>query len=109
QFPDFVLVYKTDKIEHQINVEIKDYNNDYDEIKTSKIIDSYHGYYEDKNNNLMQIVTSLLIQVDKSNVGSNKFIIAGGGSTNYAIKKTIKENIGTNQIISWIYNLAKEI
>ncbi|QKT05575.1 DEAD/DEAH box helicase family protein [Mycoplasma sp. OR1901] len=109
QFPDFVLVYKTNKIEHQINVEIKDYNNDYDEIKTNKIIDSYHGYYEDKNNNLMQIVTSLLIQVDKSNVGSNKFIIAGGGSTNDTIKKIIKENIETNQIISWIYNLAKEI
>ncbi|MBU4692712.1 DEAD/DEAH box helicase family protein [Mycoplasma sp. CSL7491-lung] len=109
QFPDFVLVYKTDKIEHQINVEIKDFNNDYDEIKTSKIIDSYQGYYEDKNNNLMQIVTSLLIQVDKSNVGSNKFIIAGGGSTNHTIEKTIKENIGTNQIISWIYNLAKDI
>ncbi|MBU4692793.1 hypothetical protein KQ876_01055 [Mycoplasma sp. CSL7491-lung] len=110
QFPDFILVYKTNKIEHQVNVEIKYFNNDYDDLKTDKIIDSYQGYYNEINKYTtpVQIVSSVLIKVDKSIATSNKFIIAGGGSTNTKVNNNIKQNINTNQTIKFSKRYLKK-
>ncbi|QJR43917.1 DEAD/DEAH box helicase family protein [Mycoplasma miroungirhinis] len=111
QFPDFILVYKTKKIEHQISIEIKDFHSDNNINKTSKIIDSYKGYYSEmkKNQTPLQIVSSILIKVDKTNNYLNKFIVSGGGSTNLKSHNEIKNSIKNKKDITWIYNLAKNI
>ncbi|QBF34625.1 DEAD/DEAH box helicase [Mycoplasmopsis phocirhinis] len=113
QFPDFILANKKDEILHQLNIEIKDFNNDPSPLKTQNIINSYQICYKDRNFSqpLKYIVSSLLIKVDKSNFSANKFIIAGGGSSDAKINEIIKQNANNNvnQTINWIYDLAKNI
>ncbi|MCV3743698.1 DEAD/DEAH box helicase family protein [Ureaplasma sp. ES3154-GEN] len=110
QFPDFILIYKTNKIEHQISIEIKDYNNDNDENKTNNIIQSYKSYYQldNRKSTPVQIVSSLLLQVNQKHNDDNKFFIAGGGSTNDDIDNEIQNNKNINKSIQWVYDLIKQ-
>ncbi|MDJ1645588.1 DEAD/DEAH box helicase family protein [Mycoplasma sp. M5725] len=110
QYPDFILTYKDDKLEHQLSIEIKGIsNNDINETKTEKIINSYReGYYTNEKRDLFQVISSILIEIDQK---EKNLYLKGGGSSNKDFHKIIAERINNkiriDDIYKWIVEFKK--
>ncbi|MBN0970594.1 DEAD/DEAH box helicase family protein [Mycoplasma phocoeninasale] len=90
-YPDFMFIYKKD---HQILIEVKSHENDYDEAKSAKLIEAYEKYIQDYQQPLTTSSLSLIlayISNDKS-----EYMLLKGSSTIENLKEMLQEK--TNNI-----------
>ncbi|MBU4691411.1 DEAD/DEAH box helicase family protein [Mycoplasma sp. ES3225-GEN-MYC] len=86
-YPDFIIRYKNNHESHDLIIEVKDFENDYDENKTKNIITAFNNYIDEYKSNWITKDLSIIVAYVSESVDHK--ILFRGSSTSEKLNKIL--------------------